>query len=136
VAHTKQGETPVIAVGRLGDIGASNASDTAMTAMFSAAQQTIRLSLQDLGPPKGAGVSIGSWPEGTMRELTRALGRGVDVYIVLSDLGAKGSGGGSYSLGWSTEDVAREFSTYATAHRELLPAHTDIRSLLCAHLHV
>lgn len=128
------GNAVVIGAGRLGEAGTSNASDTALTALLGAARKTVRLSLQDMGPPTFVGVNVAAWPTAAIRELALALGRGVDVYVTLSNKGAKGSGGGSYSNGWQAIDVAKKVRDAARSEPSL--AGQDLDTLLCTHLHV
>ncbi len=133
------GTARVITVGRLGKVG-DVASDDAQLAMIGAAQKTIYLSQQDLGPVKEAGVAVASWPQALLDGLSRALGRGVDVYLVLSNQGAiageLGSASGGYSNGYTTVDTAQHIVDYAKSHASYFPAGTDVRALLCQHLHV
>jgi len=129
------GTVRAITVGRLGTLGDA-ASDDAMLALVDAAQTTLRLSLQDLGP-----IGRGSaWPEPYLRALVAAVGRGVDVDLVLSNVGAipggLSAGSASYSNGWTPADVVMKLADYAAAHPELLPSGSDVRTLLCAKLHV
>jgi phosphatidylserine/phosphatidylglycerophosphate/cardiolipin synthase-like enzyme len=127
------GGSVVIGVGRLGDAGNSNASDDALVALLGSAKKTIRFSLQDLGPPQFAGiVDIAPWPMATLTEIVKALGRGVDVYITLSNEDAEGTGDGNYSNGWSTKDTAEKILEVAKTQ---LPG-IDVHALLCKHLHV
>ena len=136
VAPVGAGHVAVIGVGRLGAAGSSNASDAAILAMLGAAKQTIRLSQQDLGPPHLGILQAASWPTPILQALVAALGRGVDVSLVLSDYDVKAHGGNPYSLGWKPEDVAAKIYETAEASPASFPAGTDVRALLCAHLHV
>jgi phosphatidylserine/phosphatidylglycerophosphate/cardiolipin synthase-like enzyme len=140
------GKATMIAVGRLAGIdgsGGSNQSDTAMLALLGAATRTIRLSLQDLGPPTvpGLGLPLGHWPEKTFDQLTRAIARGVDVYIVVSDQHAVAGGlaavDAPYNNGWSTTDVAKQIQKYMIDHPQPNdPSGAELRALLCRKLHV
>jgi len=80
--------------------------------MFDAAQNSIRLLLQDLGPVNktvlGKNFVYKSWPKNYMKALARAIFvRGVDVEIILSNIGS-GEARGKYSNGWSCEETAAE----------------------------
>lgn len=105
---------PILSLGRYGKICGENArsSDYAFVAMFDAAQKSIRLLLQDVGPVNatvlGKKIIYKAWPKKLMRAWGRAMfERGVDVHIVLSNPGA-GEERGNYSNGWSCEEVAAE----------------------------
>lgn len=129
----------VISVGRLGAIG-GNPADTAIVAMIDAARKNIRLSQQDLGPPRKFGVSLSTWPENVMLALLGAMGRGIDVELALSNLDATPGSVSplttSYANGWSLGDVAKKLKTLAEEHRDALPANTDIEALICSKLHL
>jgi len=133
------GELTVITVGRLGSIGA-NVSDDALLALLGSARENIYLSLQDLGPVRQGWLALGSWPESILHELALALARGVDVYVVLSNLGSQPGGLGSasagYSNGWTPEQTAREIANRARDLASAFPAGADVDAELCAHLHV
>ena len=139
VSSPAVGTARVITVGRLGRVG-DNASDDAQMAMIAAAKRTIYLTQQDLGPVKEAGIAISSWPQPLLDGLSRALARGVDVYLVLSNAnstaGGLGSASGGYSNGYTPEDTAQHIADYAEGHASYFATGTDVRALLCAHLHV
>lgn len=118
-----KGDIPMLSIGRYGslhkNVHCANPSDSAIAAMLCSAKQSIKMSLQDLGPiavplPTGA-VSIpgGAWPQEYMRALGKAIfERGVNVYISLSppnsipaDLSPLDA---NYGNGWTCEDVASE----------------------------
>lgn len=103
----------IISLGRYGNI-ADNArsSDSAFIAMFDAAQKSIRLLLQDLGPVNttvaGKRIVYKSWPKEYFKSWSKAMfERGVDIEIVLGNPGSQIEGV-SYSNGWSCEEVAAE----------------------------
>src|SRR5262249_20566807 len=132
------GVATVIGLGRLAGIdgsGASNQSDAGILALVGAAQKSIRISQQDIGPPTipGLDISLKQWPTGLFDKLTQAMARGVDVQIVVSNKDATAGGltpsVGSYSNGWSTDDVLAHIRDYATAHGMT-------RTQVCAKLHV
>jgi hypothetical protein len=133
----------VIAVGRLGtgiqDDG--NQADAARLSLLHSAKTTLRMSLQDIGPVKvpTLGIPLASWPDAEIGEIAAALQRGVDVYIVLSDLNAVAGGlsatYASYSNGWSATDVLTHIRDYMTSHAGF-PQGSALTSLLCAHLHI
>jgi phosphatidylserine/phosphatidylglycerophosphate/cardiolipin synthase-like enzyme len=134
----------VIAVGRLAGIdssGRSNQSDDALLAMIGAARATVRLSQQDLGPPKAAGITLNAWPEPLFAKLGSVMARGVDVYIVLSNSGAIAGGltatTAAYSNGWTMQDVARRIRDYLAQHPQPgLPGGAALDALLCQKLHL
>ncbi len=112
--ETGTDDVKMLALGRYGKIGGKDArsSDDAFIAMFDAAQNSIRLLLQDLGPVNktvlGKKLVYRSWPKNYMKAWARAIfDRGVDVEIVLSNPGS-GEERGNYSNGWSCEETAAE----------------------------
>ena len=120
------GGTPIIAAGRLGGMGA-NSSDQALVALFASARRSIRMSQQDIGPLKRAGLSFAGWPEEQMVAMIAAMARGVEVSIVLSnpksvpgDVGAIQAIYNSYDNGWSLEEVGKKFIGVAEANRGVL----------------
>jgi len=86
-ARQAGGKARIVSEGRLGAIG-DEAADDAIVAMVDSAKSTAWLSLQDIGPPGALGIKIAAWPERYMHALVAALGRGVDVRIVLSNKNA------------------------------------------------
>ena len=129
------GSTRVITIGRLATFG-DNASDDAILALVGAAQTTLRLSLQDIGP-----VGVGNpWPEEYLQALVAALGRGVDIELVMTNLNSLPGGltgaSASYSNGWTPQDVVAKLRDYAAAHPDLVPANTTTSSMLCSRFHV
>ncbi len=133
------GGARVITVGRLGRVGADPA-DVALSALLDSADDTIRLSIQDLGPVSVSGVTIGDWPEHTLGSLARAALRGVDVYVALSTPGSKPGGlsgaSANYGNGWTAEDVAQQIAAWVDAHPAAVPAGVDPMAVLCERLHV
>src|SRR5262249_25789318 len=94
-----KGGMPILAVGRLGagiTTDFANQSDVARDMMLAAARHEIRIVQQDLG--FGLGRADVLFPDSTIDRLLDFLrqGRG-DIYIVLSNLGAKGKSGSTYS---------------------------------------
>ncbi|MFT4978014.1 MAG: phosphatidylserine/phosphatidylglycerophosphate/cardiolipin synthase-like enzyme, partial [Myxococcota bacterium] len=127
----------VIAAGRLGSVG-ENPADEAILAAIDAAQQTLRLSLQDIGPIRIVGdLALSDWPEPVMESLTAAMARNVDVYMVLSTPGSTpGGGSNGYGNGWTTEEVAQTMEEWIEDNPALLPSGTTARELLCERLHL
>jgi len=122
------GGAKIITVARLGTMG-DLASDDALVALVDSAQTQVRLSLQDIGP-----IGLGAeWPEPYLRALGDALARGVDIDLVLTNVGATpgglAAGSSSYSNGGTPADVVAKVSDYATAHG------IDLSQALCSHLH-
>jgi phosphatidylserine/phosphatidylglycerophosphate/cardiolipin synthase-like enzyme len=137
---TPAGNKPVISVGRLGAAG-DEPSDDALVAMIDAAKDTVRISQQDLGPFHKAGIPLGSWPQAILSALLRAMDRGVDVSITLSNTGAVPGDIGkleatfnTYDNGWTPEEVAKEFGSFAQKHPETHPANADGIALVCEKL--
>ena len=129
------GTTRVVTVGRLGALG-DNAADDAIVALLDAAHATLRLSLQDIRP-----VGFGDpWPESYLRALASAIGRGVDVEIVVIEhLDARPDGlavgSAAYSNGWTPMDLAQRVAAYAVANPDVM-AGANVASAMCGHLHV
>ena len=132
VAHGT-GNVPVISVGRLGSLG-EEPSDDAILAMIDSAKTSIRMTQQDLGPVRRAGVPLGTWPEATIQALVRAMARGVKVSLVLSntgavpgDMNAIEATFNTYDNGWTPVDVLREFEKIARTQVKVANA----SALLC-----
>jgi len=124
------GTARAITVGRLGQLG-DEAADDAILALLDNAQQSLALSLQDIGPV-GEGAP---WPEPYLRALASAIGRGVDVRMIVTNLNARpdglSAGSSSYSNGWTPSDLVHHVTSYMGAHPEIAAA-----SAICDHLHV
>lgn len=118
-----EGAVPMITMGRYGALLAeARPSDDAFIQMFRSAKQTIKMSLQDIGPitiPGTAGSVTGvvavpgcAWPKHYLREFGRALVRGLTIEIALSTPGSCPGGMGPtealYGNGWTCDDVASE----------------------------
>ena len=133
--------TTVIAVGRLGTGIASNGnqSDVALRALMRSAQKTLRLSLQDFGPPRVVGISLGAWPEAYIAELAAAIQRGVHVHMVLSNVNAAAGGlspiEAQYANGWTPTDVGKQLRAYMEQHAGFLRG-DELRAQLCKQLHL
>jgi phosphatidylserine/phosphatidylglycerophosphate/cardiolipin synthase-like enzyme len=122
-----QGTTAVLNVGRYGLYADRiQPSDQAMLMSFRSAKSTINLSQQDLG-------FVGNiyWKAG-MSEIGKAIGRGVDVYIVLSDRGSKG-GSNTYS-NVSMENTADTIKKYVA--EETKKSGPALNNLLCDKMHL
>ena len=143
---TPAGNATVISVGRLGWVDpadAGNDADLAMLALLRAARHTIALSQQDFGPPMVPvlGLALGRWPNELFDELGAALARGVDIYIVLSNVGSVAGGltavEAPYANGWSLEQVLRTIRKRLIDHPTPgVPTGAALDELLCRHLHL
>jgi phosphatidylserine/phosphatidylglycerophosphate/cardiolipin synthase-like enzyme len=96
------GDVPIIAAGRAGMAMSSctkdtQPSDTAMLAVLDHAKKSIRLSQQDIGFRTSCLDPQFRWWSDGMRALGRAIGRNVDVQIVLSHYLARAGNGSSYA---------------------------------------
>ncbi len=133
----------VISVGRLGTGIASNAdqADDARLALIGAAKTSLRIVQQDIGPVTVPylGLPIGSWPTAELQALAEALLRGVDVYIVLSDLNATAGGlpitQATYSNGWTPADVGNHIKSFMQSNAGF-PTGEALDALLCSKLHL
>jgi phosphatidylserine/phosphatidylglycerophosphate/cardiolipin synthase-like enzyme len=74
--------------------------------MIDAAQTSVHIAQQDIGPPQDELnlFTLAPWPKPTLAAIGRAVARGVDVTIVVSNPGKKGG----YGHGWSLNDVVRQ----------------------------
>ena len=104
-----RGGVPILAVGRLGagiTKDFANQSDVARDLMLATARREIRIVQQDLGFALGRADAL--FPDSTIDRLIDFLRRGRgDIYIVLSNPGAKGKSGMTYSNDVSMEQLAR-----------------------------
>eukprot|EP00929_Paragymnodinium_shiwhaense_P118498 TRINITY_DN9040_c0_g2_i1.p1 TRINITY_DN9040_c0_g2~~TRINITY_DN9040_c0_g2_i1.p1 ORF type:complete len:818 (+),score=91.61 TRINITY_DN9040_c0_g2_i1:338-2791(+) len=113
------GEVPMISLGRFGSMMPPHASDDSFVAMFDAAQHSVQMALQDLGPITVLGIpgpiavpGIG-WPRAYLEALGRGIWeRDIQVEIALSNPNSTPDGlsvfEAPYGNGWSTADVAAE----------------------------
>jgi phosphatidylserine/phosphatidylglycerophosphate/cardiolipin synthase-like enzyme len=108
---------PMLTMGRYGSLlRFYRPADDAFLAMFASAKTFLRLALQDLGPvciPKTNIALPGCiWPKEYLVALARAIMRGVDVEIILSNPnsipGGLSATEANYGNGWSCVDVASE----------------------------
>ena len=141
------GGLPILGVGRLGagiTKDFANQSELARDLMLGAAQHEIRIVQQDLGFSLGRADPL--FPESAIDRLIDFLrqGRG-DIYIVLSNLGAKGKGGMTYSNDVSLaqfarhlrREVQRRFETRDPLSRwEIRRGPDPINAMLCEHVHL
>ncbi len=128
-----------VTVGRLGVLG-EHPSDQAIVELLNGAARSIRISQQDIGPIRAAGITVGNWPEPIIAALARALIRGVPVEFVVSNLGSLPGGLGpleaGYGNGWTPEDVATRVYDWLRDHPFQAPLFTDFDSLVCDRLSV
>jgi phosphatidylserine/phosphatidylglycerophosphate/cardiolipin synthase-like enzyme len=142
-----RGGIPVLAVGRLGagiTTDFANQNDVARDMMLAAARREIRIVQQDLG--FGLGRADVLFPDSTVDRLIDFLrqGRG-DIYIVLSNLGAKGKSGMTYSNDVSLQQLARHlrrevqrrFEARDPLSRwEIRRGPDPVNAMLCDHVHL
>eukprot|EP00929_Paragymnodinium_shiwhaense_P032686 TRINITY_DN18088_c0_g1_i5.p1 TRINITY_DN18088_c0_g1~~TRINITY_DN18088_c0_g1_i5.p1 ORF type:complete len:734 (+),score=131.67 TRINITY_DN18088_c0_g1_i5:104-2305(+) len=113
----------MIPVGRMGSLPGlrlpANPADVALSTLLRCARESIKLSLQDLGPltlmlPRKVNQPIpgGKWPESTLNALADAIWRGVHVHLVLSQPysvpGPCKPLAANYGNGWTAADTAAE----------------------------
>jgi phosphatidylserine/phosphatidylglycerophosphate/cardiolipin synthase-like enzyme len=141
------GGLPMLAVGRLAagvTKDFANQSDLARDLMLGAARHEIRIAQQDLG--FGLGRADLLFPDSSIDRLVDFLrqGRG-DIYIVLSNLGAKGKSGSTYSNDVSLlqvarhlrQEVQRRFERQDPSSRyEIRRGPDPVNALLCDHVHL
>jgi phosphatidylserine/phosphatidylglycerophosphate/cardiolipin synthase-like enzyme len=142
-----RGGLPVLGVGRLAagiTKDFANQSELARDLMLGAARHEIRMAQQDLG--FGLGRADTLFPDSTIDRLVDFLrqGRG-DIYIVLSNLGAKGKSGSTYSNDVSLmtlarhlkQEVQRRFEARDPASRyEIRRGPDPVNAMLCDHVHL
>lgn len=123
-----------VTVGRLGVLG-EHPSDQAIVEMLNGATRSIRISQQDIGPIRAGTITVGDWPEPIVAALARALIRGVEVEIVVSNLGSLPGGLGpleaGYGNGWTPEEVAGQLYEWLRDHPFQAPLFTDFAALVC-----
>lgn len=131
------GSKRAIAVGRLGNRG-DNPGDDALVALVDAAKGSVKISQQDVAPIKRAGLTLGTWNYPLFDAINRAVFRGVDVDIVVSNegafAGAKASLANSYFNGFTIADVWNVALTRAVATQEAASGKPDPTLALCKHL--
>lgn len=138
---------PILGVGRLAagiTKDFANQSELARDLTLASAQHEIRIVQQDLG--FGLGRADTLFPDSTIDRLIDFLrqGRG-DIYIVLSNLGAKGKSGSTYSNDVTLmtlakhlkQEVQRRFELRDPQSRyEIRRGPDPVNALLCDHLHL
>ncbi|MEO8558044.1 MAG: hypothetical protein ABI439_03200 [Rhodospirillales bacterium] len=131
-----RGGIQVLAVGRLASgitPDFANQSDLARDLMLGAARRSIRIVQQDIGFTLGRPDTL--YPESTLEKIADfLLLDGGEVYIVLSNLGAVGKAGNSYSNDVPLESVARKFFDVAQQRSKL--DYDTLATLLCRRLHI
>jgi phosphatidylserine/phosphatidylglycerophosphate/cardiolipin synthase-like enzyme len=130
------GDVSLLAVGRLASgitPDFANQSDLARDLLLGAARRSIRIVQQDLAFTLGRVDPL--WPESTLERLADFLlrDRG-DLHIVLSNPGAVGNSGSSYSNGVGPEAVAAKIRQVARRRSPMPDA--ALNALLCRRLHV
>ena len=128
---------PVLAIGRLGagiTTDFASQDDLARDLIFGAARHSIRIAQQDVGISQ-LGRADAIYPDSALEHWADFMlaGRG-DVYLVLSNLDAKGRSKSTYSNSLSVEAVADKMLRTAQARSTLpRPALVD---LLCSRFHL
>jgi len=131
---------PIISMGKLGTPLDAEPSEEAFVAMFDSAISSIKLSIQDVGPRKvcrdeSVPLPGFAWPQNYLSAFGRALGRGVDVEIVYSNLGAIDLGG--YSNGWTCNEVAAQIiKTIPLQYPEIYNNKTVLMDTVTNHLRI
>jgi phosphatidylserine/phosphatidylglycerophosphate/cardiolipin synthase-like enzyme len=146
-AAAGRGGLPILAVGRLGagiTKDFANQSDLARDLMLGAAQHEIRIVQQDIGFALGRVDPL--FPDSTIDRLLDFLHQGKgDIYIVLSNLGAEGKSGSTYSNGVSLFKLARHLRQEVQrrveardplSRWEIRRGPDPVNALLCEHVHL
>lgn len=142
-----KGGMPILAVGRMGagiTKDFANQSELARDLMFGAARHEIVIVQQDLG--FGLGRADTLFPDSAIDRLLDFLrqGRG-DIYIVLSNLGAKGKSGSTYSNDVTLptlarhlrDELQRRFEREDPLSRYAIRRGPDpVNAMLCDHVHL
>jgi phosphatidylserine/phosphatidylglycerophosphate/cardiolipin synthase-like enzyme len=141
------GGLPILAVGRLGagiTRDFANQSDLARDLMLGAARHEIRIVQQDLGFSMGRADTL--FPDSTIDRLIDFLRQGQgDIYIVLSNFGAKGNSGITYSNDVSLLTLARHLrgevqrrveAPDPLSRWEIRRGPDPVNSLLCDRVHL
>ncbi|WP_085932794.1 hypothetical protein [Enhydrobacter aerosaccus] len=137
----------VLGVGRLAagiTTEFANQSELARDLMLGAARHDIRIVQQDLGFTLGRADTL--FPDSNIDRLVDFLFRRQgDIYIVLSDVGATGDSGSSYSNGVSLAQLAqhlrdsvqqRIYSRDPLARYEIRTGPDPVNALLCNRVHI
>jgi hypothetical protein len=139
------GSAAVFSLGRLARIDkkqASNTADRAILAALAAARQSILIAQQDIGPVSVPYLSLplGKWPAPLFDEIGRALVRGVDVTLIVSNLNAKAGGlpitEATYSNGWGRGDILRNLRKHMAKNPREFPKGAALDALICRKLTV
>jgi phosphatidylserine/phosphatidylglycerophosphate/cardiolipin synthase-like enzyme len=133
IERQRSGGVPILAVGRLAagiTTDFANQSELARDLVLGSARESIFISQQDFGFALGRAAPI--YPESTIERLIDFIDqRHGHVFIVLSNLGAAGNSGSSYSNGISLAAFARHLQEVArqrTGHA--------MEEQLCRNLHL
>ena len=134
------GDVWVASLGRLGDIG-ENVADSAIMAALDSAKDSIRLSVQDLGPLQIGPVESYAWSSSLLDMIGRAIARGVSVEILMTTpvVGDEGGGSGddgAYSNGWTKQDAVLRVENRLRLNDFWLPDGTTAQQAICEHLSV
>jgi phosphatidylserine/phosphatidylglycerophosphate/cardiolipin synthase-like enzyme len=146
-ARSAKAGVPILAVGRMAagiTKDFANQSELARDLTFGAARHEIRIVQQDLGFALGRADPL--FPDSAIDRLVDFLRRGRgDIYIVLSNLGAKGKSGSSYSNDVPLQTLARHLRREVQrrveardplSRWEIRRGPDPINALLCEHIHL
>ncbi|HEY6979813.1 hypothetical protein [Reyranella sp.] len=141
------GGIPILGVGRLAagiTPDFANQSELARDLMLGAAQHDIRIVQQDLGFNLGRADTL--YPDSMIDRLVDFLRRKQgDIYIVLSDLGAVGDSGSSYSNNVTLAQLAqhlrdavqrRVYARDPLARYRIRTGPDPVNALLCSRVHI
>jgi phosphatidylserine/phosphatidylglycerophosphate/cardiolipin synthase-like enzyme len=130
-----EGGPRVISTARLGTLG-EDPADEALLAMIRAAEHSVYLSLQDVGPIRLLGDwSLSDWPQDFFAAVAHALVHGVSVSMVLSSPDSVPGGlsayEGGYHNGWTTAEVAQALEAWFEENPGVAAADQDVHQLIC-----
>lgn len=133
------GDVWIASLGRLGDIG-PNVADSAIIRALEAADDSIKLSVQDLGPLQLGPLESYAWPTSLLDVFARAITDGVDVEILMTTPVVENGGGSgdeaAYSNGWSKRDTIDRIEERLQLSPMWLPDAMTARDVICEHLSV
>ncbi|HYC64206.1 MAG TPA: hypothetical protein VEC14_05695 [Reyranellaceae bacterium] len=144
----RAGNLDVLSVGRLG-VGITkdfaNHSELARDLLIGAARKSIRIAQQDLGFKLGRSDTL--FPETALERLADFVDQGGDVYIVLSNPGAVGLSGSTYTNDVPVETFAKRLRAIVARNFERLTQRGQVdkspergpdraNALLCNRIHL
>ena len=130
------GDVWTASLGRYGDIG-PGVADAAITAALASAEESLKLSVQDIGPMQIGPVESNSWPTPLLDILAKGIADGIDVEILMTTPVTNGGGSdGAYSNGWSKDDLVGRIEERLRLSDVWLDDGETVDDVLCDRLRV